>query len=131
MGKVLAKFKGCSVNIATLLGIALVIFTSDASATAMTLGGMASQITGSFAQVTKLITAMSYLAGLGFAVGSIIKFKAHKDNAAQVPIGQPIGLLLVAAALLFLPSILNVAGETMFGGSQKTAGPTGTLFTTS
>ena len=130
MSKVRSKFKGFSGFIVTLLGVALLFVAGEALATVSTLGDMATQITGSFAQVTKLITAMSYLAGLGFAVGSIIKFKAHKDNAQQTPIGQPIGLLMVAAALLFLPSILNVAGSTMFGaGGAKTAGATGTIFT--
>ncbi len=128
MSNMQAIMKGCSGTVATLVSVALFITASDALAAAPsagTIGAMASQITSSFASVTKLITAMSYLAGLGFAVGSIIKFKAHKDNAAQVPIGQPIGLLLVAAALLFLPSILNVVGQTMFGGGQTTAGTTG------
>jgi intracellular multiplication protein IcmD len=96
-------------------------------AVAQTLGGMASQITGSFRSVARLITAGSYLAGLGFAIGAIMKFKAHKDNPTQITIGQPIGLLFVAAALLFLPSILGVAGSTLFS-SARTAGPTGTIY---
>lgn len=94
----------------------------------MTIGGMASQITGSFTSLAKLITAGSYLAGLGFAVGAIMKFKQHKDNPTQIPIGTPIALVFIAAALLFLPSILSVTGSTMFGGSGQTAGPTGTIF---
>lgn len=94
------------------------------------IGKMASTIVSSFSSLTKLITAGSYLAGLGFAIGAIMKFKQHKDNPTQITIGQPIGLLFVAAALLFLPSILSVAGATMFGSSGgETAGPTGTIYT--
>jgi intracellular multiplication protein IcmD len=94
--------------------------------TSLTLGGMASTITGSFEQLTKLITSASYLAGLGFSIGAIMKFKQHKDNPTQIPIGTPIALVFIAAALLFLPSILDVAGATMFGSSGGTvAGPTG------
>ena len=89
---------------------------------------MAGNITESFGNVAKLITAGSYIAGLGFAVGAIIKFKAHKDNAAQVPIGQPIGLVFIAAALLFLPTILSITGQTMFATTGTTAGPGGTIF---
>lgn len=111
-----------------LMLIAPDLFASQSSN--MTLGSMATQITGSFAQVTKLITAGSYMAGLGFFVGAIMKFKQHKDNPTQIPIGTPIALLFIAAALLFLPTVLGITGETIFGGNQTTPGPTGTLFTT-
>ncbi|KTC95931.1 protein IcmD (DotP) [Legionella feeleii] len=109
--------------------IGLLIIAGEAAATTSTIGGMASQITASFTNLAKLITAGSYLAGLGFSIGAIMKFKQHKDNPTQIPIGTPIALVFIAAALLFLPSILGVAGATMFGGSGgSTAGPTGTIF---
>ena len=103
------------------------IFSKTAIADSdLTLGGMASSITSSFTKLTYLITSVSYLAGLGFAIGAIMKFKQHKDNPTQITIGQPIGLIFIAAALLFLPSILDVVGATMFGSSGGTvAGPTG------
>lgn len=95
----------------------------------LTVGGMAEQIVGSFENLTRLITAASYIAGIGFAIGSIMKFKQHKDNPSNIPIGTPIALLFIAAALLFLPTILGIAGATMFGGEGgETAGPTGTVF---
>lgn len=130
MSNKLANLKRCKSGVAALVTVGFIIFANEASAAIGTIGTMATQITSSFASLTKLITAMSYLAGLGFAVGAIIKFKAHKDNAAQVPIGQPIGLLMVAAALLFLPSILSITGNTLFGtGTGTTAGPTGVIIT--
>ncbi len=94
---------------------------------ALTIGGMADQITNSFKNLAKLITAGSYLAGLGFAVGAIMKFKAHKDNPTQIPIGTPIALVFIAAALLFLPTILGMTGQTMFGTKGSTATPKGTI----
>ena len=106
----------------------LVLICQDACA-GKTLGNMASNITNSFTALTKLITAGSYLAGLGFSIGAIMKFKQHKDNPTQIPIGTPIALIFIAAALLFLPSILGVAGATMFGTGGKTAGPTGSIYT--
>lgn len=113
-----------------LLAIGLLIMTGTAFAdSSMTLGGMASQIITSFTSLTKLITAGSYLAGMGFSVAAIMKFKQHKDNPTQIPVGTPIALIFIAAALLFLPSILGVTGSTMFGsGGGQTAGPTGTVF---
>ncbi len=121
------KLSQRQVEFATLFGVSLLLFAGDAGA-AVSMGNVASTITGSFENVTKLITATAYLAGIAFAVGAIIKFKAHKDNAAQVPIGQPVGLLMVAAALLFLPSILGITGETIFGSAASSAGPTGITF---
>lgn len=94
----------------------------------LTLGGMASSITGSFTSLTKLVTAGSYLGGLGFSIGAIMKFKQHKDNPTNIPVGTPIALTFIAAALLFLPSILGVTGSTLFGGSGETSGPTGSVF---
>lgn len=99
------------------------------SSSALTIGGMATSITASFAQLAQLITAGAYLAGLGFSVGAILKFKQHKDNPTNIPIGTPIALVFIAAALLFLPTILGVTGATMFGSSgASTAGPTGTAW---
>ena len=122
------------INNKPIIGLAclgLLFFVGAASATSLTIGGMATTITGSFTSLAKLITAGSYLAGLAFSIGAILKFKQHKDNPTQIPIGTPIAMVLIAAALLFLPTILGIAGATMFGGSGQTAGPTGTVFTTS
>lgn len=93
-----------------------------------TLGDMASNITKSFENVARLITAGSYIAGLGFSIGAIMKFKQHKDNPSQIPLGTPIALVFIGAALLFLPSILGVAGQTMFDQKGTVAGPKGTVF---
>lgn len=111
------------------VSIILLALISQEAAASPSLGKMASSITDSFTNVAKLITAGSYLAGLGFSVGAIMKFKQHKDNPTQIPIGTPIALVFIAAALLFLPTILGVAGQTMFGEAGKTAGPSGTAYT--
>jgi hypothetical protein len=38
---------------------------------------------------------------------AIIHFKQHKDNPTQSPISKPISLVFIAAALLFLPTIIG------------------------
>ncbi|MCL9683316.1 type IV secretion protein IcmD [Legionella maioricensis] len=113
----------------SVICISLLALISQDAAASKSLGNMASSMTGSFTSVAKLITAGSYLAGLGFSIGAIMKFKQHKDNPTQVPIGTPIALVFIAAALLFLPSILGVTGQTMFGGAGKTSGPSGSAYT--
>ncbi|NCT56279.1 MAG: type IV secretion protein IcmD [Legionella sp.] len=122
--KKLARTQG----VITFAALGLLMFSTGAMATSMTLGDMAAQVTSSFENLAKLITAASYLAGLGFAIGAIMKFKAHKDNPTQITVGTPIALVFIAAALLFLPSILDMTGSTMFGGEQSVAGAGGTLY---
>lgn len=114
-------------KVGVLLWLIALVSHANASPSA---GTIASTIYSSFTNLAKLITAGAYLAGLAFAIGAIMKFKQHKDNPTQVPIGTPIALVFIAAALLFLPSILGVAGQTIFGGGT-TAGPSGSAWTSS
>ncbi len=73
--------------------------------------GIASTITSSLSNLSKVITAVSYLGGLGFALVSIMKFKQHKDNPTQIPVGTPLALLFIAAALLFLPTLATTSSS--------------------
>ena len=109
------------------MAVAGSLFAGTAGGT--NLGNMASGVTNAFGSITKLITGGCYVAGLAFAVTAILQFKQHKDNPTQVTIGKPIALVFIAAALLFMPSILSVAGYTMFGNTGgKVAGSTGIEF---
>lgn len=101
-----------------------VVFASGGGG-ATSLGDVAQNVTATFDNLGKMITAISYIAGLGFAIGAVLKFKAHKDNPTQIPIGTPIALFFVAVALLFLPTALKVASGTLFGQGATTASPKG------
>ncbi|VVC76680.1 hypothetical protein AQUSIP_20040 [Aquicella siphonis] len=90
-------------------------------------GSVAAKVTSNVANIARLITAASYVAGMAFAVGAIVKFKAHKDNPTQIPIGTPIALLFVGAALIFIPTVFKVSGATLFGGSGEVAGVSGVV----
>lgn len=96
-----------------------------AGGTGQSLGQVAQTITGSFEGLAKLLTATAYIAGIGFALSAILKFKQHKDNPQQIPIGTPIALLFIAAGLIFLPTIFGVANQTIFGGSGSMGGISG------
>lgn len=89
------------------------------------IGGVAAKVTTNLANIAKLITAGSYVAGMAFVVGAIVKFKAHKDNPTQIPIGTPIALLFVGAALIFAPTVFKVSGQTLFGTSGEVSGISG------
>lgn len=93
-------------------------------------GSVAANVTSNIGDIARLITAASYVAGMAFAVGAIVKFKAHKDNPTQIPIGTPIALLFIGAALIFMPTVFRVSGQTLFGASGSVAGVSGiTTFT--
>jgi intracellular multiplication protein IcmD len=100
-----------------------VLAFSSASGTGI--GAVASNVRGNLANIAYLITAGSYVAGMGFGVGAVVKFKAHKDNPTQIPIGMPIALLFVAAALLFIPTVFKTTGSTLFGASGVQASVSG------
>jgi intracellular multiplication protein IcmD len=70
-------------------------------------GSAAKQVRITIADIARLISSHSYVAGFAFALAAIAKFKAHKDNPTQVPISLPIALLFVAAALIFIPAIFG------------------------
>ncbi|MAZ44764.1 MAG: type IV secretion protein IcmD [Legionellales bacterium] len=103
----------------------LFLLSEHAFAGGSDLAGLADNVTSNIEAVAKLITAASYVAGVGFALAGMVKFKAHRDNPTQVPLSAPIVLIAVAAGLVFLPSIIGTAGETVFGGDQATGGASG------
>lgn len=88
-------------------------------AKSQTQGAIFISSTNLFANGKDAMSSESFHAGLGFAVEAIMGFKQHKNDPTHVPIGTPIGLVFVAAALLYLPSILNYVGSAMFGGSSS------------
>ena len=110
-----------------VLGILAIscFMVGTAALAASGIGGVASNVTDNLEEVAKLITAASYVAGMAFAVGAIVKFKAHKDNPTQIPIGTPIALLFVGAALIFAPTVFKVSGKTLFGSEGSVAGVSG------
>jgi hypothetical protein len=67
---------------------------------------------GEFAALESAIIHDFQQLGTGAAVG-------------EIPIGTPIALLFIAAALIFIPSVLHIAGGTLFGTAGQT--PFGTI----
>jgi intracellular multiplication protein IcmD len=53
-----------------------------------TTGEIASKVTTSDANLTEVITGASEAAGAAEAVASAEKFKMHKDNPTQIPVGK-------------------------------------------
>lgn len=101
-----------------LTGIAL-------AASSDNLGTVATQITTSYSAIGNMMSGTAYLAGMGFGISAVFKFKQHKDNPTQIPISTPFALMAVAVTLMFLPNIYAPAGSTLFGSGADAAGFTG------
>lgn len=110
-----------------LTGLMCLVLGADVLAQGISsgIGGVAAQVTSNISSLARLVTAAAYVAGMAFAVGAIVKFKAHKDNPTQIPISAPIFMLFVAIALIFIPTVFQVGGATLFGQSGTVAGPSG------
>ncbi len=106
-----------------LSGIALTGVAMAAGDTG--LAAIGNNITSSFEAIGKLITGVSYISGMAMVVVGIFKFKQHMDNPQQIPMGTPITILGVGILLIFFPSIITPAGETIFGSTKATGGFTG------
>ena len=89
------------------------------------ISGIATTVTGHFEAIGKLMIAVSYLAGIGFVLASLFKFKQHKDNPTQITLGTPLALLVIGILLIFLPLLIKPAGESIFGQNAKSGGFTG------
>lgn len=106
----------------------LFLFADQALAAEGAEGGLATiadNITKNLGPIATLISAASYIVGIGFALAGMVKFKAHRDNPTQVPLSAPIVLLFVGVGLVFLPSIIKSAGSTLFGDDRAIAGKSG------
>ncbi len=90
-------------RISLFIGMLLCLVSAGVAfaATPSGVGAVALNVVGNMSGIAKLITAGAYVAGFGFVVAAIVKFKAHKDNPTQVMISMPIALLFVGAALIF------------------------------
>ena len=92
------------------------------------IGTISATIYSNFTNVTKLITSASYVAGVSLMVVSLFQFKQHKENPTQVPLSKPMMLLAMGTALIFIPTITDIASATFFGSEGgSSAGPSGVV----
>lgn len=104
------------------LGISALILVSNIAFAAEGGGGIgarAEAIKESIAPIIQLIKWASYVMGVGFALAGMLKFKAHKEQPVQVPLSQPIVLLLIAAGLVGLPAVVDIMKGTLLGEGAK------------
>lgn len=100
-----------------LVPVAGILVASVAYAAGGTISDMASTVETQAKSIATLIKVAAYVAGVGFSLAGVLQFKAHKENPQQTPLSKPVVMIVVAACLLFLPTIMDIAGTSLFGTS--------------
>jgi intracellular multiplication protein IcmD len=118
-GKAILISSVCACSIELLAAAA----TEKVGAKPETISGMANNLRNQFSAIADLILATARVAGIGFSLAAIFKFKQHKDNPTQVPIGTPFALLAVGIILMFMKGIFDPAAKSIYGeGADKMDG---------
>ena len=121
-------------TLAAVFGISL-FFTSDLFAqttvsNTVTIKSVQETIGRTVVNIATIISNIALVAGIGFLLASFFKFDQHKKNPTQIPISQPLTLLLIGAGLCLFPTIMPLVQTSVFGTDAK-AGQVGTGTATS
>ena len=82
------------------------------------IGKIVCNISSLLVKLMPFIQILSIVTGLGFFVASLFKFKAHKDNPSQVPVGTPIAYMMVSIALMYASGVVKIIGTSFFPNSK-------------
>lgn len=85
------------------------------SAMALSLGCIATRMTGGATSVVDMLLGLSFVSGWGFIIAAIFKFKQVRENPTQVPVSTPFAFLLTAMLLIFIPGLMTTGAVTIFG----------------
>lgn len=111
-------------------GIATIALLGADAAMAQDLKAVTSNLHGQLPGIADILSAVSYLGGIGFGIKAALKLKEHNDSKGQVPLSAPITMAAVAALLIALPTLLTTARGTVFGvGAQSSSLDSGSLRT--
>ena len=98
-----------------LMLLAVSLSMLAAPAFAATAGDMAEGVFQQLSSFADLFMGAIFLAGLGIGGAAAFKFKAHSENAQQVPLKVPLTYAAVAAICIGLPAFLMMGTSTLFG----------------
>jgi intracellular multiplication protein IcmD len=113
------KNKFLMIALGLIAGFAFATETATTTSTTSGLGAVAQNVKANIEGFATLITSAAYIAGLGFFMMGVLKFKAYKENPQQTPLSQPIMMVVIGAALFYLPSLITTAGATLFGANAS------------
>lgn len=102
-----------------IAGLTVALFASMAFAGGQDITALTTKVKTQATAIAQLLNVAAYVAGVGFALAGVLQFKAHKDNPQQTPLSKPVVMIVVAACLLFLPTVLDIAGESLFESGKS------------
>ena len=95
-----------------LVAIAALAVMATSPAHAISLGDMAAAAATDLAQLPLFISITFYVLGVVIAGFGLLRLKRHVDHPSQTTISSGLVALLIGAALIAAPSVINAVGET-------------------
>ena len=107
---------------AVVTGLSLMALTALAAAPAhaISLGEMASAAAADIERLPLLISITLYVLGVIIAAFGLLRLKRHVDHPSQTTISSGLIALIIGAALIATPSVINAVGETFAVDSSST-----------
>jgi intracellular multiplication protein IcmC len=101
--------------------VSLLLLSSPASAVSDsaasgTLGGVINSVRDSFSNFPDILSVISYIAGLFFAVVGVFKFKDHVDNPTNNPLSAGVKRFIAGGMMFSAPFMASTLKGTLFGG---------------
>lgn len=133
-GEVKRKVKQRNVQVALLaaLGITLAFVSQDILAATFSGGQdlkqISSNIKGGIQGTSSALGAIGYMCAAFLFLSAIFKFVQHGKNPDQHGIMLPVILFVGSLFLVFMPTLFDSGGKTLFGGSAVSQGADGTGF---
>jgi len=92
-----------------ILALPIVFFFQVPEACATDLGQVAGNALAIASSISDLIYELCYVVAIALFAGAIAQYKEHRNNPVQVPINQPITLVLLSIAIGGLPFIAKMS----------------------
>ena len=97
----------------------LLLLLLPVTARALSLGEMASAAAADLDRVPAFISVSFYILGVVIAGVGLVRLKRHVEHPQATTIGSGVMALLIGAALIAAPAVINAIGET-FGAPSGT-----------
>ncbi len=85
------------------------LFFSEIVFADISLGQAADNILVPLGALNQIIYTICYILGTAMLGGSLIQYKAHRDNPSNVRLTQPIMLLIIGLILIGIPYLVQVS----------------------
>lgn len=103
-----------------LLCVFILPSNAIAAASADCIAVLAPGWVGQVKNVVKVFQLVSYVSGIFFGFKAILKFKEHNETKGQVKIAIPFFHIVASAALLALPTLIEIATDALVGTDADT-----------